>query len=151
MRAITVGVDGSAHAQQALEWAVREAGAHHAALQVLAVHPVARSSWTGNPVVFQADDAAHAETQRAAEDAVNKAIAQCGEPGPASTSVTSVNGIVAQALVEASRESDLLVVGARGGGGFSRLTLGSVSSQVVHHAECPVVVIPHGRDTQPRH
>ena len=47
-----------------------------------------------------------------------------------------------QALINASADSDLVVVGNRGGGGFSRLSLGAVASQVVHHAHCPVVVVP---------
>jgi len=59
--------------------------------------------------------------------------------------VTALSGFPAQALVEASKDSDLLVVGSRGGGGFGHLVLGSVSQQVVHHASCPVVVVPTGR------
>ena len=47
----------------------------------------------------------------------------------------------AQALVAASETTDLLVVGARGGGGFSGLLLGSVSQKCIGHARCPVVVV----------
>ena len=144
MRVITVGVDGSAHAHQALEWAVREAVAHHAALHVVTVNPVAVSQWTEQPISYPADDRTLAEARDAATDAVNKLIAEHGEPQPASVSVMAVNGAIAPELLTASRDSDLLVVGSRGGGGFSRLSLGSVSSQVVHHAKCPVVVVPHG-------
>jgi len=56
--------------------------------------------------------------------------------------VRAVSGIAAQELIEASRDADLLVVGSRGGGGFASLRMGSTSSQVVHHAHCPVVVMP---------
>ena len=47
----------------------------------------------------------------------------------------------AQELINASADADLVVVSSRGGGGFPGLKMGSVSSQVVSHAECPVVVI----------
>jgi len=145
MRGITVGVDGSAHAQHALEWAVREAGARHMALNVITVNPVLVSGWTREPVILPGDEKALVEVREAAAEAVDKAVAANGEPAPASVSVMAVNGAVAEELVTASRDSDLVVVGARGGGGFSRLALGSISSQVVHHAECPVVVVPHSR------
>jgi nucleotide-binding universal stress UspA family protein len=68
-----------------------------------------------------------------------------GESQPASVEVRAVNGFAAQDLIEASRDADLLVVGSRGGGGFARLLLGSISDQVVRHAHCPVVVVPGPR------
>jgi nucleotide-binding universal stress UspA family protein len=45
-------------------------------------------------------------------------------------------------LTERAKGADALVVGTRGRGGFTKLLLGSVSNACVHHAPCPVCVIP---------
>jgi nucleotide-binding universal stress UspA family protein len=59
--------------------------------------------------------------------------------------VQAVSGTPATELINASRDADLVVVGARGGGGLARLLMGSVSSHVVHYAACPAVVVPGTR------
>jgi nucleotide-binding universal stress UspA family protein len=144
MPGIIVGVDGSGDSQKALEWAVREAAVRNAALTVLTVEPVAASPWTGNPVTFQADQADREKIRVAAEEAVAKATSQLATQ-PGSVTVRAVSGFPAVELIEASKDADLLVVGSRGAGGFASLLLGSISNQVVHHAACPVVVVPHDR------
>ncbi len=142
MPGITVGIDGSEHSRRALDWAVREAGLRGAPLTVLAVHQVASNYWTGAPEHYsEADQPATDAIRQAAEDAVQKTVSQAGEPGPASVTVRAVSGLAAQELVSASSDSDLVVVGAHGGGPFSKL-VGSVTNTVVNHAACPVVVIP---------
>ena len=145
MPGITVGIDGSGGAHRALEWAMKEAAARHSPLIVVAVHEVLASGWTGNPVILPQDEQAVDKTRRAAEELVAKAAAQLGESQPLAVTVRAVNGLPAQELIEASRDADLLVVGSRGGGGFARLMMGSVSDQVVRHAHCPVVVVPGQR------
>lgn len=143
MPGIFVGVDGSDHAQRALEWAVDEAAVRHAALTVLAVSPVPLSIWTRTPITSEADEPAREHAQQAAQGAADEAVSKLtGEARPASVTVRAITGNPAEELVTASRDADLVVVGARGAGGFGRLALGSVSSQVSHHAHCPVVIVP---------
>jgi nucleotide-binding universal stress UspA family protein len=145
MTGITVGVDGSGHSQRALDWAIGEAGVWKAPLTVLAVHEVAGNYWTGHPMTFPADQPEKEKTRLAAQEAAQRAVEAAGEPGPVSVTVRAVSGLAAQELIAASADSDLVVVGSRGGGGFAKLMLGSVTSKVVAHAHCPVVVIPADR------
>jgi nucleotide-binding universal stress UspA family protein len=141
MSGITVGLDGSEPSKRALEWAIKEAALRNAALNVIAVHEVAANHWTGNPMILPEDKAMEEKALQAAEAEVATASGQLGEAKPASVNVRAVSGIASKTLIEESENADLIVVGSRGGGGFARLLMGSVSSQVVHHASCPVVVV----------
>ena len=141
MPGIVVGVDGSEHSQQVLEWAMKEAALKQAPLTVLAVHQVAGSYWTRSPIIFPADQPDQEKSRQAAEEAVSQAAGRLGVAA-ASVTVQAASGLPAQLLIDASRDADLVVVGRRGGGGFAGLMMGSVSSQVSHHAACPVVVVP---------
>jgi nucleotide-binding universal stress UspA family protein len=143
MPGITVGIDGSAHSTRALEWAIKEAAIRHAPVTVLTVHLVPVSGWTGNPITLPQDATDVEEARQAAEEMVLKATSQLGAAQPSSVTVRAISGFPAQELIEASRTADLVVLGSRGAGGFARLLVGSVSNQVVHHAHCPVVVVPH--------
>ncbi|MGH3213944.1 MAG: universal stress protein, partial [Trebonia sp.] len=84
-----------------------------------------------------------ASTRAAAQELTDKVLAGIGSARTDGVTVDAVNGIPADVLLRASEGADMIVLGARGGGGFARLHLGSVSDQVAHHAHCPVVIIPH--------
>lgn len=149
MPGIIVGVDGSANARYALDWAMKEAAVRHSPLTVMTVNEVAVSFWTHQPVAVPADEILLKSTREAVTELADKAASELGESRPAAFTVTAVNGLAADELIGASRDAELLVVGARGGahsGGLAQhMPLGSVSNKVLHHALCPVVVVPAGK------
>jgi len=57
-----------------------------------------------------------------------------------------VEGHAGERLIELSNDADMVVVGARGHGGFLGMVLGSVTGHVVNHAACPVVVVRNSAD-----
>ena len=137
MRTIVVGVDGSPDADHALSWAIDEAKQH--SMRVLLVHGVeigaAAASPYGSGLVLE-------QLEEVGRDVLDKALAFVRAQGVSAEGRMEV-GSSAHALIQASRGADLLVVGSRGHGGFAGLLLGSVSTACVHHAHCPVVVVPH--------
>jgi nucleotide-binding universal stress UspA family protein len=141
MTGIIVGVDGSDHSRRALEWAAREAVLRQVPLTVIAVHQ-AIASWRGTAVSWPGDRQAVEQLQKEVEVETDQVLGEIAGPRPPGVKVEAINGIPAEALLSAAADADMVVVGSRGSGGFSRLLLGSVSTQVAHHATCPVVVIP---------
>jgi len=142
MAGIVVGVDGSEHSRRALVWAMREAVKHQLPLTVMSIHPPparpATSIYWG--VHSYPENSFDPELARmAVQQFADKVAGELGEAPEMTVSIGT--GDAAEELVNASHDADLLVVGSRGEGGFARLLMGSVSSQVVHHAACPVVVV----------
>ncbi len=142
MPGVIVGIDGSGHSHQALEWAVHEAAIRHAPLTVLTVNQAVAGYWSG-PVAYPGDPDRAAHARDKAQEETDSVLEKAGEESrPPSVTVRSVTGLPAEELLSASADADLVVVGSRGAGGFKRLLMGSVSTQVTHHARCPVVVVP---------
>jgi nucleotide-binding universal stress UspA family protein len=143
MARIVVGVDGSEHSLQALRWAVHEATLRDCTVTAINAwtYPVVPADGLAGGAFIRGLDP---ETLAAAALESLEAAVQTACPEEADRSrveLVVVGASPGQALVEASKGADLLVVGSRGHGGFANLVLGSVSSQCVHHAHCPVTVI----------
>lgn len=129
---IVVGVDGSDNSQTALDWSISEALRRKAGLTL--VHVVAPSSQAptlGFPP--EPPDDQRRLLDRAVQHAEGRGIQVTGH---------LLFGNPAGLLLDESKQADLLVVGSRGLGVLRRAALGSVSTHCVHHAHCPVVVVP---------
>jgi len=139
---IIVGVDGSPESETALAWAARYAHATGGRLvAVLAWH---YPSAAGGPPVGVAPSAVTSEVEKSRYEILDKAIEEtCGKMPPTAVERKVVYGHPAQALLDESRNADLLVVGSKGYGGFAGMMLGSVSTHCVTHASCPVTVVKH--------
>jgi nucleotide-binding universal stress UspA family protein len=140
MPGIVVGVDGSGHSRKALERAVAEAAAHGAPLTVLVIHQAVRDVY--GSASHYGDDAALTEKAKEAAQAETDQVLAAAGSQPTSVTVTAVHGLPVDELVKASESADMIVLGRRGMGGFVRLLMGSVSSQVAQHAQCPVLIVP---------
>lgn len=139
MSKIVVGVDGSVGAQDALRWAAAEA-------KLVGLPLVALMAWGyldqhhAAPGAFFEPDYHEANAHVALASYV---VAALGPRATDDVEMRPVCDLPASALLAAGEDAALLVVGARGRGGFASLLLGSVSQKVLHHATCPVAVV-HG-------
>jgi nucleotide-binding universal stress UspA family protein len=142
MKKIVVGIDGSETAQLALEWAIAEAGLRGAGLVVVHAWQQPTAVLMSPYAPLLADSAPFAERAR---QTLADSLAAADLSGLVrEPEQLVVQGPAASALIDASRDKSLLVVGSRGRGGFAGLLLGSVSQQVAHESKVPVVIIPPG-------
>jgi nucleotide-binding universal stress UspA family protein len=147
---ILVGVDGSPESDGAVSWAAHEASLRHEPVTVTLMHvmqPVA-VSWPVSPeqttvAEWQDDNARHVIDK--ARTRLSSALDQL-RPPDIRTEVLYSHPV--DALVDASAEARMIVVGSHGRGALGRLLMGSVSRGLIEHAHCPVAVI-HSDDASP--
>lgn len=139
---IVAGVDGSPAGDAAIEFAFAEAALRDTG--IVAVH--AWSPWKSEAPAPQDPAAPYAsgvgDLAANEERLLAEALAGRQERYPdVPVERRVLRGGPREALIEASFEAALVVVGARGRGGFTGMLLGSVSQALLHHADCPVAVV----------
>lgn len=135
---VVAGVDGSEESMRAVEWAALEALRHKAPLRIV--------SATGLPPRMharsQAPETVAARLQGDSRRALGDAVARSGEVAPGLLiDADLLAGPPALAVAQSGSGALMLVVGARGTGGFTAMVLGSVSRYAAMHARCPVVMV----------
>jgi nucleotide-binding universal stress UspA family protein len=139
---IVFGHDGSTCAQEALAWAGRLALKADIDLHVVRAWALMTapqpSTWEPGYVPPLID------YEKAVLDELTAHVAAAGLDPKVRVTCHAVHRSPAEGLLGAAANASLLVVGARGRGGFRGLLLGSVSDQLVHHAPCPVTVVRSG-------
>ncbi|WP_436776455.1 universal stress protein [Yinghuangia sp. YIM S09857] len=126
-RFLVVGVDGSRGSEPALAFAFDEASRRWAVLDAVFVTGLHASKTADIEARVKLAESLAGWKERYPDVVVRPQVA---------------HGHAVRALVDASHEALSLVVGTRGLGGFRGMVLGSVSHGVIHHATCPVVVVP---------
>jgi len=123
---ILLADDGSEPADRARRLAVELAAQHHAKLSIVYVQEPFQDEADAQRTVAVARSMA--EDRNVSYDVMTEAPVGITNPG--------------RRIVTAAEDcaADIIVIGARGLGGIGRLLLGSVSSYVVHHAPCSVLV-----------
>jgi nucleotide-binding universal stress UspA family protein len=137
-RPVIVGTDGSEESLLAVEWAALEARRHALPLRIVSA-PAAVPSLHA----YHASPAEIAAALRGiSARALDAALTRCEEVAPGLPVDTGLlTGPAAMAVADCGADASMLVVGARGAGGFAAMMLGSVSRYVAAWALCPVVVV----------
>jgi nucleotide-binding universal stress UspA family protein len=142
METIIVGVDGSPGSRAALTWAFAEATLRKARVVALSVWQFPYLALGPSPIggaVIPTE-----ELQASSEASLAAILAEVEVPDGVEVVPVAKEGAASNTLLEtaAAEGASLLVLGARGHGGFAGLLLGSVATQCVNHATVPTVVVP---------
>ena len=139
MPGIVVGIDGSAPADAALDFALEEARLRDLPLRIVCAWEIPAIEYAGAALRPTPDLAAEAERQ--AEEVLARAVQTIGDEPGVPLETVAAPGHAPAVLVEQSAGATLLVVGTRGRGGFASIVLGSVSQSVAHQSVCPLVIV----------
>ncbi|MDR1711206.1 MAG: universal stress protein [Propionibacteriaceae bacterium] len=136
---ITIGFDGSPFAFAAVRKGLWLAGKLGAPVRIVRAWTISNAP---RPATWQPGYVPPVEDFGAAvEEQTRRELAGVLAEFPdADVSIEVPHGAAGRELIAASAQSSLIVVGTRGLGGFAGLLLGSVSDQVVEHAQCDVLV-----------
>jgi nucleotide-binding universal stress UspA family protein len=129
---VVVGIDGSAGSNLTLGRAFAEAAYRGATLVVI-------HAWLGDPHADEDDGEERAISRQMLTDEIAPWWANFPEVDVESAVVP---GHPVELLLGQSRSAQLVVVGSRGREGYTGLLLGAVSHQLLHHADCPVLIVP---------
>ena len=135
---VVVGVDGSEESLRAVEWAALEARRHSSPLRIVSAPALLPRIHAYNAAPEAIANALRGISARALESAIARAE-EVAKGLPITTGLLA--GPPAVAVAESGAEASMLVVGARGAGGFAAMVLGSVSRYAASRAACPVVVV----------
>ena len=140
---ILVGHDGSAQSGRAVTWAADMAGRLGCKLHVLRAWSLTSAP---RPATMELGYVPPPEDfEKAVLDALAHDIDALDLPADCEVELHAAHGQSSHRLLEAAEGADLLVVGARGAGGFRGLGFGSTADQVVRNSPVPVVVVPAAR------
>jgi nucleotide-binding universal stress UspA family protein len=134
---VVVGVDGSEESLRAVEWAAMEAVRHGVPLRVVSAPAMPPRMRVYGVTPLTVADALRGASRRALAEAITRAGEVTSE---LLIDTDLLTGRPALAVADSGAGALMLVVGARGAGGFAAMLLGSVSRYSAMHAACPVVV-----------
>ncbi|WP_327394325.1 universal stress protein [Streptomyces phaeochromogenes] len=139
-RPIVLGVGEDAHSTEAVRFAFQEAEEQRVALEAVRAWRCPSHESAEHPLL--AGDTAHHHEQRAVET-LEAALRDVVADHPSvELRQRVVEGTTREALLDASADAGLLVVGARRRQGHFGLQLGRVAHAVLHRSACPVAVVP---------